>query len=162
MPGLLPPRTKGQGFTLGPNGVLALPVAGSKTYGPYFTFQAVHLGERPAGGYKNYLDPFGQVYAYLSAWKGTNQYSPYNAGFGVAVAGAGITDCPTLGVSPYFSLSGNSIQYYNPSSYQIISAGTNKLFYPGGLWTPQNSQTIGANGQDDMTNFYPSLMGVPQ
>jgi len=133
-------------------------LAGNKVRGPYFTFQAGRAnatGRAASGGqFKNYQDPCGNSYAYYSAWTGPNQYNIYTAKYG--------SDCQSLGVAPYYSGVATNPQYYNPSTYQLISAGYNKLFGPGGAWTPAGAQTIGNNGADDMTNFYPSLMGVPQ
>jgi hypothetical protein len=45
-------------------------------------------------------------------------------------------------------------------NYQIISAGTNRTFGQGGLWSPTNAGMIGQAGQDDQTSFYRNLMGV--
>ena len=59
-------------------------------------------------------------------------------------------------------------QYWNPRSFQIISAGPDKAFGPGGipdvngvpaLWGPGNP-AVGA-GEDDLSNFHDARLGTP-
>jgi hypothetical protein len=122
---------------------------------PFYEFKSDRLVVLPANAlngnnYFSCLDPYGNVYAYFSTYKSRNGYNRY-----------GTSDCPNLGVSPYIQ----SIQtpptpplvmYWNPDSYQIISAGRNKMFGPGGLWSPGNTN---ANGSDDLANFFDGLLG---
>jgi prepilin-type N-terminal cleavage/methylation domain-containing protein len=122
-------------------------------------------------GYYSFFDPYKQYdppqfqngdqpYAYFSNYGTRNGYSKF-----------GLTsDCPTLGVTPYASSLSPAIQYYNPQSYQILSAGADRKFGPGSfatktpvLWTPQTAGSIDPRGRDDHSNFSSgSLLGVGQ
>jgi prepilin-type N-terminal cleavage/methylation domain-containing protein len=107
----------------------------------------------------SYLDAYGTPFAYFSAYKVRNGYLPY-----------GGTDCPTLAgayglLAPYQD---TLTTFLNPDSFQIISAGKNKLFGPGSaanLWTASAANVAnppGSNGADDMSNFHDLLLGKPK
>jgi prepilin-type N-terminal cleavage/methylation domain-containing protein len=120
--------------------------------GPFYQFEGSRLVTSPTGNQVFvYNDPYGTPYAYFSSFKTRNGYNRY---------GTSPSDCQTLGpgLLPYQDTA--TPTYYNPESVQIISAGGNKLFGAGGVWTPANAGQIGANGVDDMSNFYSYLMGV--
>ncbi len=54
--------------------------------------------------------------------------------------------------------------YYQKSRFQIICAGRDGLFGPGGLlnpWSPALAGSMAMQGRDDMTNFYDNKLGVP-
>jgi prepilin-type N-terminal cleavage/methylation domain-containing protein len=138
----------GQGFSdtvLGTN-------VGIRARGTYYSFPAGRLvtnNSRNSGKFPVFMDPFGnKPYAYLSSYSifKQNNYNRY-----------GSTDCPTLGVNPYW---GNPGQYYNPKTFQIISAGPDSLFGPGNQWIAVNAASMPAAGRDDMTNFYERQMGI--
>jgi prepilin-type N-terminal cleavage/methylation domain-containing protein len=152
--------------------------AAIKRKGPYFTFDNSRITAGPGGAgafFPMYLDGYtwkgvGKPYAYFSCGgRGANGYCPYA---GNAVLGA--SDCPSLiGVSatgtsaallPYNQpiAAGQPTVFYNPDTFQIISAGKNQVFGPGGSWTGASSTAIGAAGIDDLTNFASSKLGVPQ
>jgi prepilin-type N-terminal cleavage/methylation domain-containing protein len=118
---------------------------GGKRAGPYFEFKPGRLRRDPdAGNFLVYLDPWReQPYAYFSATKAGNDYTP---------------DCPSLGVAPYFARGG---QFLNPNGCQIISAGPDRRFGPGGLWNPATGGG-GPNGADDISNFSRGALGGPQ
>jgi prepilin-type N-terminal cleavage/methylation domain-containing protein len=123
---------------------------GGNRKGPYFQFDPRRL-QAAGGGFPQYLDPYGALpYAYFSSGKGQNHYGDY-ADIGY--------DCPSLGVSPYFDTAGH---YHHPDTFQIISAGRNKQFGPGGQWSPSTGAAIGPAGRDDISNFYDKLMGTQQ
>ena len=44
---------------------------------------------------------------------------------------------------------------------ELISAGQDRQFGPGGEWTPATAAAIPAAGKDDVANFHPNLLGVP-
>jgi hypothetical protein len=123
--------------------------------GPFFQFGGSRLVVSPVAGHQAnpvlvYNDPYGTPYAFFSSYRTRNGFNRY-----------GSTDCPTLGVSPYYNTVNNVTQYYNPESVQIISAGANKQFGAGNQWTPATASQINAgNGADDMSNFYDLLMGI--
>jgi len=57
------------------------------------------------------------------------------------------------------------LKYINPTRFQIISAGKDGLFGPGGPWAPAIANTYSKwypAGADDVSNFYDAKLGVPQ
>ncbi len=124
-----------------------------------FNFDAGRLklvartGNTAAAYFPSYMDAFNNPnaptanpYVYFSSGSGTNRYS-------------GLEN--TLGVYPYLQQAQagtTAAQYWNPSLFQIISAGQNGQFGVGAapvLWPPSQ---IGA-GADDMTNFTDVKLG---
>lgn len=141
-----------QGFSLNPQNPADPTYPGRK--GPFFEFDVSRFV--PQGvSYPGYQDGFGKnVYAYFSSYSGVGTYNP--------------NDCSSIpggGPKPYLQTSN---QYYKPDRCQIISAGADGVFGPGGmLWTPATAANIypaspTPGGADDMANFYDSLLGVPQ
>jgi len=119
------------GFSSNPTNPMQAPTAGEVRRGPFFDFNATRL----ISGYGGYLDIYGvQPYAYYSTTGTINSYNP--------------GDCSLT--SPYFYSAGN---YVKPDSFQIISAGANMQFGPGGQWTPGSSPAVGTAGGDDIANF---------
>jgi prepilin-type N-terminal cleavage/methylation domain-containing protein len=118
---------------------------GGTRAGPYFEFKSARLRRDPdAGNFLVYLDPWKeQPWAYFSATKAGNDYTP---------------DCPSLGVAPYFA---PGHRFLNPNGCQIISAGPDHRFGPGGLWNPASGGTD-PNGADDISNFSRGALGGPQ
>jgi prepilin-type N-terminal cleavage/methylation domain-containing protein len=100
-----------------------------------------------------YKDGFNkEPYAYFSSYKTANGYNRYGA-----------TDCPSLGLSPYFEAVAPSTRYLRPDSFQIISAGADGTFGPGGLWAPAVASSVypeGSAGADDLSNFSDRALGV--
>jgi prepilin-type N-terminal cleavage/methylation domain-containing protein len=110
----------------------------------------------------------GQPYLYFSSYRVRNGYNntdyfpPDCQGFD-----------PIAGVlKPVYPYAQGVNQYLNPSGFQIISAGADKLFGPGTanpsstsggpFWSPATaggSGASGVNGADDQSNFYDSLLG---
>jgi type II secretory pathway pseudopilin PulG len=138
------------GFSSDPNNPMAPPFTGEMRRGPYFQFKANRLVAGP-DGFQAYNDPFGTPYAYYSSYKTLNGYNRY-----------GSNDCPSLAglQGPYVSSTSGATgtQYYKGNTYQIISAGLNKTFGPGGLWTAQNPTNKA--GEDDFSNFNGLRLGA--
>ncbi len=120
-------------------------------------------GSPPRALFASYNDPIGQPptsgaahpYLYFSSYKSVNGYARTATGYGSA------GDNPTYGVTPY-SISGTSpTQFVNPSTYQIICAGFDGQFGPGGAWASNGSLSTGV-GADDMSNFTPGQMKAGQ
>jgi general secretion pathway protein G len=128
--------------------------------GPFFEFKSERLGlwpNTPGGnaGYYSYGDVYclaspprfvgagngDQPYALFSSYGMRNMYNKY-----------GQNDNQSLGVTAYY-ISTTPPQYHNPTSQQIISAGLDQRFGPGGQWISQNAAAIAPNGRDDMSNF---------
>jgi prepilin-type N-terminal cleavage/methylation domain-containing protein len=128
--------------------------------GPFFQFDSSRLVNTfhaaPNNTFYSYIDPYSvkrqeahwTPYAYFSNYGTANGYNKYGAGTSTTLAQS---DCTKIGALPYFS-STSPIQYYQPNGYQILSAGADGIFGPGGQWTPA---TAGGNknGADDQCNF---------
>jgi hypothetical protein len=122
----------------------------SKRIGPFYQFDPTRLSLSSTNGFFSYLDPYakgttGQPYAFFGT--GTNANS-YNS----------TSDCPSLGISPYYQ----GTQYFNPKTWQIISAGPDRNFGAGGaLWTPSGG-TSDIPTRDNLTNFSRTALQYPQ
>jgi prepilin-type N-terminal cleavage/methylation domain-containing protein len=129
---------------------------------PFFAFSTSRLFVRNPNpnpqnfaSYKDYYNQ--QPYLYFSAF---NRKNGYNPSYFVQV----------LNVQPYFSVApaANSLgQFFNPDSGQIICAGADGVFGPGGQWTSATAEivyptTSKGGGADDLTNFHSARMGVSQ
>ncbi len=104
--------------------------------------------------YGKQTDPKSKPFAYFSSYKSLNGYNRY-----------GSSDCASLGVSPYFISASNIngqlvVRYHNPDTFQLISAGEDKVFGPGGQWTAGTGMNTPVNGRDDITNFHPRMLGA--
>jgi prepilin-type N-terminal cleavage/methylation domain-containing protein len=140
----------GNGFSTNPANPTAL---GGSRVGPFFNFDSGRLTSTTFGAY---VDPYQKntPYAYFSSGRSTNGYSA--------------NDCAALKVAPYFQAGTSPAQYYNASSFQIISAGRDGVFGPGTTpvapgtpWSPVNAPNyVGTVGMDDYSNFYESQLGV--
>jgi hypothetical protein len=118
--------------------------------GPFFQFDSGRLKDAHGRGFFSYRDPFGKPYAYFSSWRDYNHL--------------GGTDCTTLGVWPYADAWEPRPTFYNPETFQIISAGADGKFGPGTtdaahVWRPDKADTIPLEGRDDMSNFYENPLG---
>jgi prepilin-type N-terminal cleavage/methylation domain-containing protein len=117
----------------------------TKRISPFYDFPSKRLvASTKAPGFYVYADPYGTPYAFFSANKVRNQYTTYSDG-------TNPRPDTNLGVVPYLEAPG---RYYNPESFQIISAGRDKKFGPG----PTLPAT--GNGFDDMSNFSDKLLGA--
>jgi len=141
-----------------------------KRKGPWFKFVTSRITAGPSSGFPMYLDSYsssgiGVPYAYFSSGiRGDNHYLDYQAALG--------SDCPSLtGINasgqsapllPYCQpfAAGQAPVFYHANTFQIISAGKNAVFGPGGAWTPNLATTIGRPGSDDITNFHTTKMGI--
>lgn len=136
-----------RGFAPGRN-----PTAGTGT--PLFNFDRHRLVKVRNNNFYSYKDPYDRVpYAYFSGSK-----LGYNAWTTLAPT-AYAFDCPNLpggamngtDVSPYQSAPGT---FHQPDSFQIMSAGKDGVFGPGGSVLPRGAgPALPASAQDDLTNF---------
>lgn len=128
-----------------------------------------------------YADGYGKIpYGYFSSYKGANGYNRYGTN-----NQRGVSDCSLLpagrwfngdphapcNVWPYATIGSGGPHYHNPNTYQIISAGRDKLFGSGSI----NPDTDGPffiprigmyqhsddTGNDDLGNFSDKLLGLP-
>ncbi len=111
---------------------------------PYFpNFNASRLVRDPS---------VGNMFFYQDGWGTGSPYIYFDAsGYG------GQLD---LGVSAYAVFGTNPVQFLNSNSFQIISAGKDGVFGPGGLWNPATGTT--GIGADDQSNFSANALGAPQ
>ncbi len=146
--------------------------AGESRYGPYYSFNAARLvrtANPTATNFLNYLDAYGKTpYAYYSSYGGGNDY---NASSTNDCSYLSLTQTVTIGstaqrvgpINAFFSGAGATQQYENPKSFQIICAGQDFKFGPGGSsWSAANGYHSGAAntapGFDDLANFSPKLL----
>jgi prepilin-type N-terminal cleavage/methylation domain-containing protein len=136
--------------------------AAIKRKGPYYQFDMKRITYATPNGFPWYIDIYEKApYAYFSSWTGENRYDLYGNN---AVLGH---DCPSLlspvtnlPIAPYVQSVGPPVVYYNPKTFQIICAGRDGLFGPGGLWAP--ADISGTPLADDLSNFYSGRMGTIQ
>ena len=124
------------------NPAIPLTLASTTTKkGPYFVFEENRL-DRTTGtnGVPQFIDPWGTPYIYFRSLSGND----YTGSFPT-------TTSPTGKVDPYQE---SASRFANQQTVQIISAGRDKKFGPGGSWTPGVSPyTDGDVGADDLANF---------
>lgn len=114
---------------------------------PNFDFPTRRLINGSGGGggtFRAFADPYGRAYAYFGSGFAGNDYGSPNV----------------LGTTPSIETS-SPLKYFNSHSFQIISAGKDSNFGPGGLLTPgSGSYATMSPGADDLSNFWPSKLGV--
>jgi prepilin-type N-terminal cleavage/methylation domain-containing protein len=143
----------GQGFSADP----ANPANTVSIQASAFNFNTSRLIPSPyvasqgsVTGYSVYLDNYGKgarPYLYFSSYYQGNDYLP---------------DCSfsAYNVSPYQNPS--TLQYINPQSFQIISAGKDNNYGAGGMvWNP-SSGTSDPPTLDNQANFASGLLAVGQ
>jgi prepilin-type N-terminal cleavage/methylation domain-containing protein len=174
------------GFATDPYNPTTLPkVQGEVRKGPYFNFDntrlvrpdPVHaptLQARPGppftqGAYV-YMDYYGAMpYAYFSSLKGPNLYSLAILSKNVSTPG----DCPSLNVSPYMKNGSPPFQFYNPDTFQILSAGKDTVFGAMTIVAPGTAPPTTlitytgidmiprpGSGSDDLSNFASGELGA--
>ena len=140
-------------FTMGPTGTgwtidgpfAPTPTANAKK-GPFFEYTGP-----PLVNY-NYNDPFGTPYAYFASSTGqkygvSGPLGPYS-GTSPLTSPFPVANTP---LTPFTNAAGKPV---NGDSVQIISAGANKTFGPGGAWTAgSGAYATGGPGGDDVSNF---------
>lgn len=107
---------------------------------PFFNFQSARI-TAGSNGHPAYLDYYR-----------TNRYAFFSSTNGYPNA------CPALMASgPYLQAPG---VFMKPDSVQILSAGENRLFGPGGtILTAGAGAGLPANGRDDLANFSGGILG---
>jgi len=161
-----------QGFSRTTNPAAQPAVAGEKRYGPYYAFTANRLRKNTSNSnFLFYLDPYGSPFLFFG--RGPDGLETYDTAANInSLYAKTLPDSVTGGtftigtVQPYQSTSAAAaaaqIQYMNQKWVQIISAGENKQFGPGGAaWSPQNGYA-GKNpaGNDDLSNFQSAPLAV--
>ncbi|VTR98762.1 type II secretion system protein [Tuwongella immobilis] len=140
------PITNFSGFSSNPSAPFA---TGGTRMGPLLELNAKRLNAN-----NELIDPWGNPYVYFTAINRGYNSHPLNP----------TTATPT-GVSMTFfsqSINGGAPKPLNATGFQMISAGNNKAFGPGGLWAPGGGVYGGASpGADDVANFHPRVLGAP-
>jgi len=134
---------RGEGFSTNPANPTS---SGGRRAGPFFEFAENRLVHRVKGNaFSSYKDGYGKnVYAYFCG-RSPGKYS---------------TDCPSLKVAPYYKKESDPVRYYHQNTFQIISAGMDGIFGPGGAWSPESAaEDAGKHGADDLSNFHGELLG---
>jgi len=135
--------------------------------GPFYEFQGgrLRLGKPPftaidqvTGARSNLPYP-----VYIDPWKSGSfaggQGMPYVFFSSYVTEGLGSyqADCPSLGLVPYQGPTGKAV---NASTWQIISAGKDGQFGPGGVFNPSTGVPAASPGADDQANFSPRVLGA--
>lgn len=134
--------------------------------GPFFDFKVKQLAPspwNPLSGLYVYLDTYGtQPYVYFSSYKTLNGYNRY----GNSDIGAPLVISPYIEVLPTTLA---PVKYVNPGTFQIISAGPDGVFGPGGAFRVPKAQSPNGTadfyldstpGYDDQANFHQGLLGT--
>ncbi len=104
--------------------------------GPYYDFPQNRLVDpvTKVADFVGFRDPWENPYVYFGSTTG-GRYPPI----------------PVGPVSPYYQ----GTKPVNEGGCQILSAGANKVFGPGGLWVPGTGVYVGTEsiGGDDVANF---------
>jgi prepilin-type N-terminal cleavage/methylation domain-containing protein len=138
-----------QGFFMNPSNP-TMPVGTSTDRLKWLDFDGARCIPLRGNPFPSYLDSHAtnndgimkkkSAFVYFSSGKRADGYGAANALFGVA---------------PYIQTAGVPTKFFNSTSYQLISAGPDGAFGPGGLWVPGAGPSGGALvGRDDVSNFY--------
>jgi general secretion pathway protein G len=127
------------------------PVNGSgDQVGPFYNFESNRLVFVGGSPFPSYLDRYGTPYAYFGGRGGPNTY---------------VSFCPSLPGSP-IAYAETSTKWTRPDSFQIISAGKDKVFgQPSGgpslgTWNPASGSSDPA-ARDDVSNFSSGPLSNP-
>jgi prepilin-type N-terminal cleavage/methylation domain-containing protein len=169
------------GFSTDQSNPFQPPQANGETrIGPFFEFPSDRLSTNYHGSnpYPCFVDPLNsKPYLYFSS-RGNNNYN-----MAMLTGGTIIGDCPSSavynapypGVAPYFESFNPTTKVYkfiNGHSHQILCAGKDGYFGPGGLgdptttpptpqtWSPSTGYPEKTPGADDLSNFSARVLGT--
>jgi prepilin-type N-terminal cleavage/methylation domain-containing protein len=126
--------------------------AGETRIGPFIELKAT---DTDGGRYPRLLDRWGTPFAYFSALSPTGRLDYGNTQLSQSYTGTG-----TIAA---FYTAGTPNKFHNPKTFQIISAGRDKLFGAGGTWQPGIADYApNGRGYDDFGNFNNLRLGVAQ
>ncbi len=139
-----------KGFSTNPRNPLDY-ASRKERIGAFYQFETARL---TGGPFPKYNDPWDTPYAFFSAYGKQNGYNRY----GIPGPSVG-SDC--AGLEPYYSsvTAAGLRTYYNSDTFQIVTAGADKTFGPGGLWGP--TVAVPDAARDDMANFHSAKLGSP-
>ena len=137
-----------QGFSNNPKRPFTPPTAGEIRKGPWLQVTPKMI-QVASNGHAELVDPWGTPYIVFAATKGkAGNYELDMHGFPQVWP---VGSVPPL-VKPY-QYGG---KYLNENGFQLISAGRNRRFGPGGTDFPATTP----DGDDDQANFSRSILGV--
>lgn len=118
----------------------------------FFDFKINRLYKRGTGPFFSYLDAYssdatGRPFVYFSSGFRENGYQNETVTFGGGDS-----------VSPY-AISLTPRRFYNPKTFQLISAGPDNLFGLGGIYDTANPNVL-PQAEDDMSNFHAGDIGT--
>ncbi|MBP3958491.1 prepilin-type N-terminal cleavage/methylation domain-containing protein [Gemmata sp. G18] len=144
-----------QGFARGQKPFTKKAQGDEQRIGPFLQLK-LNMYETLANGHARVLDPYGSPYVvFLAGSKGTYTVAGSTTTVQTFTSGSVI-------VSPYYRqtlplpATPPPPKYENPKTLQIISAGPNKTFGAGGIW----SGPINGAGEDDKSNFSTAVIGA--
>jgi prepilin-type N-terminal cleavage/methylation domain-containing protein len=161
-------ETKGcLGFSTNPKNPADLTPGTRK--GPYFDFASTRLQRGAKNSFFRYLDLWNDPnstaampFLYFSTYGSDNSYRTPSTTDPLTKSG----DCPPLlspTVTPYAESATPAPGIFtNRSSFQIICAGKDGVFGPGGLWdTSKGAKDARGAPLDDQANFGGATLGAP-
>jgi general secretion pathway protein G len=107
-----------------------------------------------------YADTYdtGVPYAYFSTYGNRNGYQTNDCASQVSASLS--TPTQTIYLTPYLEANATPVRYYNPNTFQIISAGADGDFGDGGFWNP-GLNPVNRPTTDNQSNFNTGgLMGT--
>lgn len=136
------PGMKYQGFATNRVAPFSAATTGEQRLGPFYETTAKTV---TTDGHL--LDRWGTPYAYFAyAKKGVGTYSGSTFTW--------TTEAGKSSVSAFTVPSSSPTKYLEPNGFQIVSAGPDTLFGPGGAWEPRKGVYIEEQvGADDIANF---------
>ena len=148
-----------QGFSSNPSAPWDTTNTRYKTKGPFYEFDPVRVLKNNPTTIPTFVDRWNGSYAYFSSADYSNFSRTVNGGYGAYSATGG-------SISPLLRATNT---FYNPKTFQIISAGPDQIFgkgsFGGGttfglIHTPGSGDyLVGAPGYDDLANFSSTLLG---
>jgi len=113
--------------------------------GPYFEFEAKYLVSGGSSPFKAVADAGGNdaVIVYFSSYNGRGYRD---------------ADCNGL-LNPYTKAGVTGSPYWNPDTFQLISAGRDGKFGAGGAFTPSDPNVLGDDDKDNQANFHDGTLG---
>lgn len=114
----------------------------------YFDFETGRLTNRNGNPFPSYLDAYGlgAPIVYFSSMNVSPRPNGYD------------TNPNSLGVRPYIAQSAPTLKFYQADRFQLIVAGPDTVFGPGGPWVPGQVGTV--QGADDLSNFHDKALGI--
>ena len=148
-----------QGFSSNPSAPWDTTNTRYKTKGPFYEFDPVRVLKNNPTTIPTFVDRWNGSYAYFSSADYSNFSRTVNGGYGAYSATGG-------SISPLLRATNT---FYNPKTFQIISAGPDQIFgkgsFGGGttfglIHTPGSGDyLVGAPGYDDLANFSSTQLG---